>query len=139
MLRDGLSRLPGVRLEHKPLALALHYRAAPRWEAATQALAAQAAQTLGPAYCLQARLGRDPGRRRYGRTPHGGLFRSGLNRRFTQFRTARPRLVATWLLGLFGLQANRDQGGIGARNAWLPIDWMIRCARALRPQDLRAE
>jgi len=54
LLRDGLNRLPGVRLEHKPLALALHYRAAPRWEAETQALAAQAVQTLGPAYRLQA-------------------------------------------------------------------------------------
>ncbi len=54
LLRDGLNRLPGVRLEHKPLALALHYRAAPQWEAATQALAAQAAQMLGPAYRLQA-------------------------------------------------------------------------------------
>lgn len=54
LLRDGTDRLPGVILERKPHALAVHYRLAPQWEAQVRSLAAHAAERLGPAFRLQA-------------------------------------------------------------------------------------
>lgn len=53
LLREETARLPGVMLEHKPHALALHYRLAPEREAQVRSLAACAAERLGPAFRLQ--------------------------------------------------------------------------------------
>jgi len=54
LLREGTNRLPGVILEPKPHALAMHYRLAPQWEAQVRSLAGRAAERLGPAFRLQA-------------------------------------------------------------------------------------
>jgi trehalose 6-phosphate phosphatase len=53
-LQARARQMPGVRVEIKPLGLALHYRLAPDREAETRLLAEQAVQTLGPAFRLQA-------------------------------------------------------------------------------------
>lgn len=53
-LREALDRLPGVLLERKPHAIALHYRLAPECEAQVRSLAENAAERLGPAFRLQA-------------------------------------------------------------------------------------
>ncbi len=53
LLREAVIRLPGTLLEHKPHALALHYRLAPELESEIRALAVNAGQALGPAYRLQ--------------------------------------------------------------------------------------
>jgi len=53
LLRQETARLPGVLLERKPHALALHYRLAPAHEAQVRALATRAAERLGPAFRLQ--------------------------------------------------------------------------------------
>jgi trehalose 6-phosphate phosphatase len=53
-LRDVTDSLPGVVLERKPHALALHYRQAPEREAQIRSLAARAAQALGPTFRVQA-------------------------------------------------------------------------------------
>lgn len=54
LLREETARLPGVLLERKPHALALHYRMAPAREAQVRSLAARVAEQLGPAFRLQA-------------------------------------------------------------------------------------
>lgn len=53
-LQERAQRMPGLRLEPKPKALALHYRLAPGLEAEALTLAEQAAKTLGSAFRLQA-------------------------------------------------------------------------------------
>jgi trehalose 6-phosphate phosphatase len=53
LLREGLDGLPGVLLEPKPHAIALHYRLAPERSAQVLSLAKRAAQALGPAFRLQ--------------------------------------------------------------------------------------
>jgi trehalose 6-phosphate phosphatase len=52
-LQEEANRLPGIILERKPHALALHYRQAPEREAQVRSLAERAAQSLGPAFRLQ--------------------------------------------------------------------------------------
>lgn len=54
LLREGTDGLPGVLLERKPHAIALHYRLAPERSAQVRSLAGRAAQALGPAFRLQA-------------------------------------------------------------------------------------
>lgn len=51
------SRLPGLLLERKPHALALHYRQALAWKQETCALARQVAEALGPTFRLQSGKG----------------------------------------------------------------------------------
>jgi trehalose 6-phosphate phosphatase len=53
VLREGTDGLPGVLLERKPHAIALHYRLAPEHSARVRSLAGRAAQALGPAFRLQ--------------------------------------------------------------------------------------
>jgi trehalose 6-phosphate phosphatase len=53
LLREETDRLPGVILERKPHAIAIHYRLAPECEAQVRSLARHAAETLGPAFRLQ--------------------------------------------------------------------------------------
>lgn len=53
LLREGTDALPGVLLERKPHAIALHYRLAPEHSAQVRSLAGRAAQALGPAFRLQ--------------------------------------------------------------------------------------
>jgi trehalose 6-phosphate phosphatase len=52
-LRDQVQNHPGLLVEDKPGAIALHYRLAPDREAEARELAEQTARTLGPAYRLQ--------------------------------------------------------------------------------------
>ena len=53
LLREGTDGLPGVLLERKPHAIALHYRLAPERSAQVRSLAGRAARALGPAFRLQ--------------------------------------------------------------------------------------
>jgi trehalose 6-phosphate phosphatase len=54
VLREETGKLPGVILERKPHAIALHYRQAPEREGQIRSLAERAAQVLGPDFRLQA-------------------------------------------------------------------------------------
>ena len=53
-LRKETKHLPGVILERKPHAIAVHYRQVPEQEAQVRFLAEHAGQALGPAFRLQA-------------------------------------------------------------------------------------
>ena len=53
LLREGTDALPGVLVERKPHAIALHYRLAPEHSVQVRSLAGRAAQALGPAFRLQ--------------------------------------------------------------------------------------
>lgn len=53
-LKEGTHSLPGVIMETKPHAIAVHYRQAPEWEERVWLLAGQARQALGPGFRLQA-------------------------------------------------------------------------------------
>ena len=52
-LRAFAARHPGTRFEDKRVALALHYRGAPRFEASARALVVRLADELGPAFHVQ--------------------------------------------------------------------------------------
>ncbi len=79
-LEEETHSLPGVILETKPHAIAVHYRQAPEWEEKVWLLAGQARQALGPGFRLQpgkqvveilpAEAGKDAAIQRFMGLPH---------------------------------------------------------------------